>query len=397
MRRLSNALVTAAAIVLASPPTAGAELADLFKDPRFANLNLAPLAGPLAATVASTYPVASASSGVAFVYNPALDAVERRPGVLGPILGERAETVGAGQFDVGIGYAFVDLETINGEPLDDLVNAPSLQRRFIFFPVPGGTTLRDGRQTTILPVRVSLDIDLTAHLLSPSVTYGVTPDLDVNLTVPLVHTALAVRTSTRVPDPRRPAFALPRGSPDAGTVAQGVSADESGVGDLLLRAKYVLYRGSPVDVAMGLGLGLPSGRDGDFHGTGTTRVQPLLIASRRFAERVELLANLGSDLNADEVERSTIRWAVGGTARLMGGLAASVTFLGRHELEAQADRIRLPFFFQIERNDTYDASVGFRWQFADAGVVSTNAIVPLNGEGLRADVIPMAQIEYAFP
>jgi hypothetical protein len=396
MRRLPGLLLATVAIAAPPPPVAARELADVFRDRRFANLNLAPLASPLAATVAATYPIASASSSVAFVYNPAVDAIERRPGVLGPILGERAETVGAGRFDVGIAYSFVQLSTIDGDPLDDLVNEASVQRRFVFFPVPGGITLRDGRRTTVLPVRVSLDVDVTAHLLSPSVTYGVTPDLDVNVLLPLLHTELAVRTSARAPDPRRPSFALPRGSPAARTVTERAFADSSGIGDLLLRAKYVLHRGSPVDLAAGMGLALPTGRDGDFHGTGTTRVQPMLIASRRIAGRVELLANCGPDLNADDIERSTIRWAVGGTASVTAGLAASVTFLGRHELEAQADRIRLPFFFQIERNDTYDASVGLRWQFAEAGFLSASALVPLNREGLRADVVPMAQVEYTF-
>jgi len=42
-----------------------------------------PLGPALANTVAGTYPVASASSSVAYVYNPRLEAFERRTGVLG--------------------------------------------------------------------------------------------------------------------------------------------------------------------------------------------------------------------------------------------------------------------------------------------------------------------------
>jgi hypothetical protein len=58
--------------------------------------------------------------------------------------------------------------------------------------------------------------------------------------------------------------------------------------------------------------------------------------------------------------------------------------------------IRLPFFFQIERNDIYHASVGVRWRFAETGVLSANALLPLNRDGLRADAIPTLQLEYAF-
>src|SRR5262249_50188213 len=78
-----------------------ASLADLLKEPQFNHLQLAPIAPALAATVASTYPVASASSGVVYVYNPALDTLERQTGVAGPIIGERAETIGKGVFNLG--------------------------------------------------------------------------------------------------------------------------------------------------------------------------------------------------------------------------------------------------------------------------------------------------------
>ena len=79
-----------------------------------------------------------------------------------------------------------------------------------------------------------------------------------------------------------------------------------------------------------------------------------------------------------------------------GPLTGALVFLGRHELAPQTDPIAAPFFFQIERNDIYDASVGLRWRFAETGFVSANAIVPLNDDGLRADVIPTVEVEYAF-
>ena len=59
-------------------------------------------------------------------------------------------------------------------------------------------------------------------------------------------------------------------------------------------------------------------------------------------------------------------------------------------------RSTTPFFFQIERNDIYDVSLGLRLLFAESAVVSVNALVPLNEDGLRADVIPTAQVEYTF-
>jgi hypothetical protein len=217
------------------------------------------------------------------------------------------------------------------------------------------------------------------------------------MTLPILTTGLDLTARTEVPDPRWPSFMLPPGDPNATTDVRAADHSSAGVGDLLLRAKYQLWRGAPADVAAGLGLSLPSGDMDDFQGAGTTRVLPGLIVSRTLLRgRLELLANAGMDLHTDDVDRSVVRWAAGGTVMLLDRLGMPVVFLGAHELDAPADPIELPFFFQIERSDRYDASVGLRWRFGEAGVVSANALVPLNCEGLRVDVIPTVGVEYNF-
>jgi Putative MetA-pathway of phenol degradation len=384
------ALLTA----LCPRPGHAGSLADVFRSPTFARLGLAPLGGALAATVAATYPVASASSSVVYEYNPALETMERRTGIAGPLFGERAETIGRGLFDVSLTYSYIHFATIDGDDLDSLPSRRSAGGRMLTIRVPGGRMLRDGRFTTFLPVQVTADIDVTAHQLAASATYGVTPRLDVNLTVPLLRTSLDLTASGVAPDPRFPAFALPGGRTLG--LEPSASAAATGVGDVLLRAKYLLHQGAPVDVAVALALALPTGDEDDFQGAGSTRVQPALILSRVFAGRFEPFVNLGIECNAAEVDRSVVRWAVGGVAEVGAGLTAVVTFLGHNELGAQADPIPAPFFFQIERNDIYDASVGLRWRFAEQGIVSANVIVPLNRQGLRAVAVPALNVEYFF-
>jgi Putative MetA-pathway of phenol degradation len=393
--RSSVALVCILTLSLGVSLSRASSLSSVFEQGRFAGLRLAPLGPALANTVALTYPVASASSSVTYVYNPALDVLERRTGVGGPIIGERAETIGRGVLNLGLSYSYVRLTRINGEDLDHLVNRPMINGRVISFPVPDGTMLKDGRFTNFLPLRVVADLGIDAHIMAPSLTYGVTRNLDVNLTLPILRTALDVETQSQIPDPRLPSFALPAGSPIAGTNRLAGSASAAGVGDLLLRAKYLLLRERPVDLAALFGLSLPTGDSDDFQGTGTTRVQPALVLSRVFGDRFEPLLDVGMDINADDVSRSIVRWAVGTTAQL-GPLTGALVFLGRHELGPQSDRIDPAFFFQIERNDLYDASIGLRWRFAETGFVSANALVPLNQQGLRADVIPTIEVEYAF-
>jgi hypothetical protein len=384
------------AVLVGAPQAHAGSLSDVFSN-QLAGLELEPVGPALANTVASTYPVASASSSVTYVFNPATEAFERQTRVLGPIFGERAETIGKDQLNAGLSYSYVRLTSINGQDLSELENVASLSGQVVSFKVPGGVILADGRFSNFLPIRVNADLDVEAQIITPSVTYGLTPHLDVNLTLPLVRTFLGVHGTSTVPDPRLPQFALNEGDPNA---KQGpippVSESAVGVGDLLLRGKYVLLREKLVDLAAGLGVSFPTGDDEDFAGTGTYRVQPALIMSRVFAERFEPLLNIGVDINANDVDRSVVRWAVGGSVQIVGPLTGALVFLGRHELSAQSDEIEAPFFFQIERNDIYDASIGFRYLFAESGVISANVIVPLNDEGLRPDVIPTVQVEYAF-
>src|SRR5262249_33101850 len=152
---------------------------------------------------------------VTYVYNPELDTLERRTGVAGPIFGERAETIGAGEFDLVLSYSYIHLSTVNGEDLDSLPSRARVNGRVLFFPVKGGLTLNDGRSTTFLPVQANVALDVTAPQIAPSLTYGITPDLDVNLVLPLLVTSLDVTAHTTVPDPRFPEFKLKPGDPRA--------------------------------------------------------------------------------------------------------------------------------------------------------------------------------------
>ena len=273
-RRCGNSRLTASA-------ARAGKLADVFTGGELAGLEMGPIGPALANTVASTYPVASASSSVTYAFNPKTETFERQTRVLGPIIGERAETIGKGQIDIGTSISFVDFSTINGDNLGSLTNQPSIDGRVVSFPVPGGVTLKDGRFTNFLPVLVHANIDVQATIGTPSITYGVTPDLDVNLSLPLIETYLNVKVNETVPDPRLPQYMLPDCSTTTcapnqiqPTTINRQAADRAvGFGDLLLRFKYIVMRDKPVDLAAGLGVSFPSGNPDNFAGTGTYQVR----------------------------------------------------------------------------------------------------------------------------
>ena len=215
----------------------------------------------------------------------------------------------------------------------------------------------------------------------------------------LLRSSFRAAVDVQLPDPRSPQFALcPRRTcpfnPPA-KARRAASDTEEGLGDVLVRAKYAVHRGSVADVAAMLSLSLPTGNPRNFHGVGYTRVQPMVIASRYLGPRVQPYANVGMDLNTNDVGSSVVRWAAGANVQVLQPLSAGVAFLGRHELAAQS-KVSLPFFFQIERNDIVDASIGLRLRLSEQGSLAANILVPLNDEGLRPLVTPTVALEWVF-
>ena len=72
------------------------------------------------ATTAADFPAVSTVPGFTYRLNPELEVFERQPGPLGPVFVERPQTLGAGKFDIGVSYIFLDFDDLNGEDIDGL-------------------------------------------------------------------------------------------------------------------------------------------------------------------------------------------------------------------------------------------------------------------------------------
>src|SRR5271168_3362854 len=68
---------------------------------------------------ANLLPLASPSSGVVLLYDPSLKTFVTGTDSLGPILGERAETIGRHRLFVGFSYQFFDFDKLDGINLQD--------------------------------------------------------------------------------------------------------------------------------------------------------------------------------------------------------------------------------------------------------------------------------------
>jgi hypothetical protein len=366
-------------LVLIAATSARGALIDQLDTPVLRGLGRA-----LAVSVGKSLPIPAASSGITFTFNPRTSAFERDTEVLGQLFLERAHPIGAGRLNASITYQYVSIDTFGRHDLDSLSD-----RRAI----------REGATDFIIP---RFDLELVTHEMTTSFTYGVTDDLEVNLTIPVLHTTLDI-------DPRL--VKLGGGAfPFQGRSEHDI---EVGIGDIFLRGKYRFVRGRWGELAAGLVFRLPSGNEDDFQGTGLFEVSPRLYASTPLVTlaplvRVQGYLNAGLDLTPEDTSRGEGRYGVGVDIMLATRVTLSVAFLAREPFARlvppgtmnvpRANGPPSPIFGLSPGHPSYyDVSVGGRvnlWR--DTVFLIGNVVVPANRDGVRASVIPLIGIEATF-
>jgi hypothetical protein len=346
-----------------------------------------PLADALAGSIARSLPAVSASAGVSYSFDPVTGVFVRDTLVNGQVLLERPDPIGKGKWNIALAYDHVEIDTFNGQPLDHLHDSRLLL----------GASLHIQ----------ALNISLASDQLALSATYGITDAADINVTVPLLVTSLSVSTSSTVSI-----------APLVYHVRFAEDATKVGIGDVLLRGKYQVLTWPLLNAALGLVLRLPSGKQDDFQGTGTVEAAPLVYASTRPFRPQRLVAlqpyfNGGVNLNSQSLDDSEGRWGVGLDAGLGARATLGLSVLARYSLnriaptgffgyptiDQHTGSVSSPpiFGFHGERPVYYDLSVGGRvilWR--DTLIAFAHVIVPLNRDGFRSDLIPLAGIEATF-
>jgi hypothetical protein len=358
------------------------------------------LADAIAVTNANNIPVISASAGFTYRYNPQLEVFERSAQTLGPIFLERPETLGKGKFNVNVSWQYVEYNTYDGRSLRNLQgNGPIVLRNVD----ASGNLL--GFQADRLQYRLGLRNDIVAF----SATYGILDDLDVNLLLPLLSTALDVGVTRQQLQTAGPDGLF---SPDSLPPVTGRSDGNAfGPGDMLLRLKYQLPRFDWLRSAAGLQFRLPTGRASDFQGTGDFWITPAVYGSTLLWDRVEPFANLAFDVDVSEASQSQVRYGVGVDVDVVPRFGVVLAFLGRSQFVDPASGTDTDFLYltpsgpqpqpllgiDLGRKDFFDFSFGFRAVVWRSVMLFASGIYALNDQGLRNDtVIPTVGLEGTF-
>lgn len=331
------------------------------------------------------FPFSSSVGGFTFALEPVLGTFVRTTDTLGPLFAERAPTLGRGKFNFNLSYTFFKYHTFDGEDLDDLEVVARHDPDIIGFPDE-----REQFETDM--VRLTLDIDIEVAILALAVTYGITDRLDVGILVPFVHVDMHVKSVARIEtSPENTLFPDVHSFPGgADRLVDEASDKATGLGDIVLRAKYHLLKSRVADVAAAVLAKLETGDEDNFLGTGDTTVRPFVIVSRTFFDVVcpglslTPHLNLGYELNVDDSHQNSLEYVVGfdvGVQRF----AVAGEMIGSHQVDG--DGIG---------DDLLNASVGVKWNPVQRFIVFANGQFPLNDEGLRSNIIATFGVEYSF-
>ena len=350
------------------------------------------------ATQLSNLPIPSPASSFDLYYDRGSGAVLRRIQSEGPVLTERAETIGKGSFFFAVTYQRFLFDHLDDVKLGGLDVAVPLAD-----PNAGASTA--AQAVVSLSGSISMSINqVTAHF-----TVGLTPWLDVSYAFPIVFSSLSVRGGGVL-------RATPSGASLATLPTQLISASAEGLGDGVVRAKARLFSAGNFKMALATDIRLPTGDELNYLGAGAYGIKPFLIFSyknRRFSPHL----NAGYQWNGASFLASQyanekrnlpgqIFYFAGFDSALSPRLTASVDYLDQivikgqrafiTPLESAIGTLNVLSFDDRTRHEI-NCAIGFKARIQEHLVLTGNLLTGLNHAGLRARIVPMVGMSYFFP
>lgn len=362
-------------------------------------------------TQIANLPFASPGSGFIYNFSSAAGVYQRSSDSFGPILTERAETIGRNKLFIGFSYQYFSFDNVDGINLHKF---------------PG--VLQHEHETGALYEQDSIttlaDIDLKINQFTAVATYGITDRLDISAAIPLVNAHFGLVSSATIqrvapPDPRfGQAHYFDPNAPDTSTQAvYAMNNSAIGIGDITFRVKWAAFRWERSALSLVGDVRTPTGDALNFLGSGGLGIHPFLAYSysnRRFSPHVNvgyqwngksILAGdvlTGAKGNLPDAMTYAAGFDIAGTRRIT--LAAD--FLGQHLFNATrvvpetfTDALGRNFpetRLQKDSLDLLSGAVGAKVNLTRTLLLTGNVIFRLNNEGLTAPVVPLVGLSYAF-
>jgi len=354
-------------------------------------------------------PLPSPASGFTYRFDPSLGVFQRTTTSFGPILADRADTIGAGRLAMGFAFQRFTYDSIEGL---DIEGIPAVFTH-------DNAQLLGGRQDVITTVNT---ITATVSQSTAFATYGVTDRFDISLAIPLVNVNLMVvsdATIHRLGTTDELTHFFRQSNGDVGVrrlfTATGSAA---GIGDITARFKATMRRSSSGALAAGLDVRVPTGDEANLLGSGTTGLQPFAIWSSAFGTvsphaNVSYTWNGSSILAGDPATGQAadfpdeFRYTVGSEIAMSRRATLALDLLGRTVIDAE--RLQPSTFHALDGTSTFaditfdrstfnllNGSMGVKINLAGRLLAEANILFALDNHGLRDRVTPLVGLEYTF-
>jgi hypothetical protein len=317
------------------------------------------------------------SSGGGFTYrlDPALGTVIRASDSFGPLFTERSLLSGEGRASFGMSFSSVIFDNIDGRSLRDgtLISTASV--------------FRD--ETTPFDIE-TVSLRIRTDTVTLNGTVGITDRFDVSAGIPFIRLNLE---GERVDTYRGRELLQASGS-----------ASTAGLGDVVLRARYNVYRSGASGMAIGGEVRLPTGNEEDLLGAGSASFTPRFIGSYE-QDRVGIHGEIGYTFRGVSEALSyagAVTVVAAPRVTLVGELLGRrLDAVGRlvettlpHPRLAGVDTVRL-----TSSDETADRLLvvgGFKWNIASTWLLTANILRPLTDVGLNASWVPSVTFDYWF-
>jgi hypothetical protein len=353
-------------------------------------------------------PLPSPASGFTYEFDASVGVFRRTTQSFGPILAERAETIGARKVAVGFASQRFVFDTVEGM---ELTSVPAVFTH-------DNAQLLGGRQDVVTTVN-SIAADVSQFIMY--VRLGLSDHLDVSLAAPVLSTSLQVVSEATIQrlgttDELTHFYRQSDGSVGTRRLFTARSS-ASGIGDLMVRVKGSVLRRASSAMALGLDVRVPSGDALNLLGSGAAGLQPFLVMSGT-AGGVSPHVNVGyqwngsSILAGDPVTGEADDFPdqvsyIAGADVSVGRVTLAFDVLGRYLIDAE--RIHQEDFHALDGTSVFRnvvfATESFNMLSGSTGVkinpfgrllIDLNLLFALDNHGVRDKVTPLVGVEYAF-
>ena len=323
----------------------------------------------------TSVPLATSSGGFLYRLNPSLGTVERASDSFGGFFVERALTAGAGQATLGLSGYTSSFTSLNGADLRD-GSFVTVANQFRDEAAPFDTD--------------ALTLRVRSSVVTAFGSYGVSDRLEIGAAIPFVRLALEGER-------RNLYFNTP-------FLQASGEATASGIGDVAVRAKYMVASGARGAVAAAFEMRLPTGDEENLLGAGDAAYRLLAIGS---FESGGVTVNINGGVVMSGISDE---FNVAGAASY--ALRPRVTLIGETTVRRVSELRSMSLVAQphptLQDVDTLrlspgdsgmvlaNAIAGVKWNPTGRIVVGAHLAFPLVRHGLTAPATPSLALEYSF-